>query len=411
MLIGIIFFTSLLSGSYSAFYLSSFNPVAILKGKVHGNLKGQLVRKGLVVFQFALSVIFIASVFIIHQQMEYIQSKNLGYNRDNVLSFERPIFRKKSEAFLTTLNNIPGVLGTASMFDNILTNATHQSGYSWKGEDSDMNYLFKSPIISYDIIELLDMELLKGRTYSRDFKNEREKIILNETALKMMGLQDPIGQQIQYGPRGAKREIIGVVNDFNYGSVHHKVTPLIFRFSEEASNIMVKVKAGTEQQTIAELERIFREFHPAYPFDFAFLDSDYQALYESETRVSVLVKYFSGLAILISCLGLLGLAMFTAERRKKEIGIRKVLGASAFGIVRMLTRDFTKTVIIAIFIAAPISYLVAVNWLSSFAYKINLSLWYFIIPSLLVLFIAWITVGLQTIQTARVNPIHCLKEE
>ena len=411
MFLGVILFTGLLAGSYSAFYLSGFNPIAVLKGKFIPTKGGQYVRKGLVVFQFALSVIFIAGVLVINQQMDYIQTKNLGYNRDNVLTFERPDFRDKSATFISEIKNITGIKQVGSMFDDVLHGEIGQSGYSWKGDITDQNFLFKSPIISYDAIETLGMELLAGRTFSKDFKKEREKIVINETAAKIMGLNNPVGQLIEYGRRDNKREIIGLVKDFHYGSIHHQIEPLIFRFSKEASNIMVKVKAGTEQQTIAELEKVFKEFHPAYPFDFAFLDSDYQALYESETRVSVLVKYFSGLAILISCLGLLGLAMFTAERRKKEIGIRKVLGASVFGIVQMLTRDFTKTIIIAIFIAAPISYLVATNWLSSFAYKIDLNLWYFVIPGLLVLLIAWVTVGLQTIQAARVNPIHCLKEE
>ena len=226
-----------------------------------------------------------------------------------------------------------------------------------------------------------------------------------------MGLVDPIGQKIGYGHLGGEREIIGVVKDFHYGSIHQSITPLIFRFSAEANNIMVKVKAGTEQATIAAIEKTVKTFHPAYPFAFTFLDADYQALYESESRVATLSKYFSGLAILISCLGLFGLAMFTAEQRKKEIGIRKVLGASVLGIVQMLTKDFSKTVMIAILIAIPISYLIANHWLANFAYSIGLSWWYFILPGLLVLLTAWFTVGIQTVQAASVNPIHALKQE
>lgn len=409
--LGITITTGLLAGSYSSFYLSGFNPIAILKGKMNHANEGAWVRKGLVIFQFSLSLIFIVGVLVIHQQMEYIQTKNLGYNRANILSFERPNFREKSEVFLTTLENIPGVEQVGRMFDNILNGEIGQSGYSWQGGDSESGYLFKSPIVSYNAIETLDMKLLEGRTFSKDFQNEKEKIIINETALKKMGLVDPIGQKISYGHLGGEREIIGVVKDFHYGSIHQKIAPLIFRFSAEANNIMVKVKAGTEQSTIAAIEKVFKEFHPAYPLSFTFLDADYQALYESESRVAILSKYFSGLAILISCLGLFGLAMFTAERRKKEIGIRKVLGASVFSIVQMLTKDFSKTVIIAIFIAIPISYLIANDWLANFAYSIDLSWWYFIVPGLLVLLIAWFTVGVQTVQAASVNPIHALKQE
>ena len=411
MLTGGLLLTGLLAGTYAAFYLSGFDPIIVLKGKLETKLDGQWIRKGLVVFQFALSVIFIVGVFVINRQMAFIQSKNLGYNRDNVVSFERPDFRNDTELFFTEVNKIPGVKATASMFDNILSNQSTQSGYSWKGDETDANYLFKSPIISYDLLETLDMEILQGRSFSREFNNEREKIVINETALKMIELDDPIGKRIAYGHRGSEREIIGVVSDFHYGSIHHKIEPLIFRFSEQANNIIVKVEAGKEQETITQLETVFKSFHPDYPFAFSFLDNDYQKLYESESRIAVLSKYFSGLAIIISCLGLLGLALFTAEQRKKEIGIRKVLGASVFGIVQMLTRDFTRTVLLAIAIAIPISYASAKYWLGNFAYSVDLSWVYFVLPGLVVLLIAWMTIGYQTFKAAKVNPVQSLKNE
>jgi len=411
MLSAIVLMTGLLAGSYAAFYLSSFKPLNVLKGKLENSWSSQWIRKGLVVFQFALSVIFITGVFVIQQQMEFIQNKNLGYNKDNILSFERPSFREDSEVFLSNLERISGVINTASMFDNILSNATHQSGYSWRGEEPDQDYLFKSPIISYDLIETLGMELQQGRTFSRDFKKEREKIIINEAALKMMNLDQPIGQLIEYGHRDNKREIIGVVSDFHYGSIHHEVEPLIFRFTETANNIMVKVEAGTESATIASIKKVFKEFHPDYPFEFAFLDEDYQTLYESESRVAILSKYFSGLAILISCLGLLGLAMFTAERRKKEMSIRKILGASVVNIVSLLSKDFLKLVFIAFCIAIPIAYYFMQQWLQGFAYHISIHWSIFVLTGLSVVGIALVTVSFQSIKAAIANPIDALRNE
>lgn len=407
----IVLMTGLLAGSYAAFYLSSFKPLNVLKGKLESSWSSQWIRKGLVVFQFGLSVIFITGVFVIQQQMDFVQNKNLGYDKDNILSFERPSFREDSEVFLSNIEQISGVVETASMFDDILSNASTQSGYSWRGEESDQDYLFKSPIISYDLIETLGMDLKQGRTFSRNFNKEREKIIINEAALKMMGLEQPIGQVIEYGHRDNKREIIGVVKDFHYGSIHHEVEPLIFRFTESASNIIVKVKVGTESATIASLEKVFKKFHPNYPFDFAFLDTEYQALYESESRVAILSKYFSGLAILISCLGLLGLAIFTAERRQKEISVRKILGASITNIVGLLSKDFLKLVIIAFLVATPLAYYFMQQWLSNFAYHVEVQWWVFALTGILAIGVALLTISFQSIKTALANPIEALRNE
>jgi ABC-type antimicrobial peptide transport system permease subunit len=204
-----------------------------------------------------------------------------------------------------------------------------------------------------------------------------------------------------------------VVKDFQYGSIHQRVEPLIFRFRSALAgrNTMVKIKAGTERVTIEQIEKLYKEFHPKYPFEFSFLDDDYQALYEAESRVAASSKYFTAIAIIISCLGLFGLAAFTAERRIKEIGIRKVMGASEFGILRLLSADFTEMVLMAIFIALPISYVIVKKWLNDFAYRIELEWWLFVGAALAALVIAWITIGLQTVRAARINPARTLKIE
>ena len=409
-ILGITVFTGLVAGSYPALYLSGFTPIAVLKGKLNTSWGEEWARKGLVTFQFVLTLIFIVSVLVIHQQIEFTQTKNLGYNRDNIITFTRVKNTGDPQVFLDQIRNIPTVLSAGNMNGKFLEGSDNQGGYSWRGEEEDKKRIFPSPRVGYEFMETMGMELVAGRTFSRELKDDDSKVIINETALKMMQLTDPVGTIFDRGEHG-KQEVIGVVKDFHYGSIHHKVEPTIVRFRDFGRDISVRIKAGEESATIPKIAAIFKDFHPDYDFNYSFLDTDYQQLYESESRVGTLSKYFSGLAILISCLGLFGLAMFTAERRKKEIGIRKVLGASVFGIVQMLTKDFTKTVIVAILIATPLSYLIGQSWLANFAYRIDLQSWYFIVPSLLILLVAWSTVGLQIMHAARVNPVHSLKDE
>jgi ABC-type antimicrobial peptide transport system permease subunit len=223
-----------------------------------------------------------------------------------------------------------------------------------------------------------------------------------------MGLEDPVGKIIQLN---GGSQIVGVVKDFHYGSLHNPIEPLIFRFDPTGRNVMIKIKTGSEQDVIKRVKKFHDEFLPAYPFEFTFLDNDYQALYKSESRVAVLAQYFSVIAIILSCLGLLGLATFTAERRLKEIGIRKILGSTEFGIIRILTGEFTNPVLMAIVISLPISYLIAKSWLNSFSDRIELSWWVFIFAGLAPLIITSLTVGLQTIKAARINPVQYLRNE
>jgi predicted lysophospholipase L1 biosynthesis ABC-type transport system permease subunit len=225
-----------------------------------------------------------------------------------------------------------------------------------------------------------------------------------------MGLKDPIGKKIKL--RGREREIIGVVKNFHFESFRAELKPLFFWINQDAAwNIMVRMEAGREKEVIAGLQKIHREFNPGFPMNYRFHDEDYMSLYSAEQKVSVLSRYFAGIAILISCLGLFGLAAFTAERRTREIGIRKIMGSSEFGIVRLLSGDFTVMVLLAILIALPVSYLIAKNWLEGYAFHVNLSVWYFASAGVLALVIAWLTVGIQTMKAARINPVRCLKEE
>lgn len=407
-IIGILLVTGLVAGSYPAFYLSGFKPTTVLNGRLKSSFGEQWVRKGLVVFQFALSIIFIVCVIVVNRQIEYTQNKNLGYNRENIISFDLKN-QEEPEVFLAELRNIPGVEQASNMVWSILNGTDSQSNYSWSGVSSEKDFLFSSPRIGYNVIETLGMELLAGRSFSNERNDNSTKIILNESALDMMSLENPIGKEISYGD-GA-REIIGVVKDFHYGSIHHRIEPLIFRFEDLGGHIMVKIDAGAERTTILQIEELYERFQPQYNFEFAFLDDSYQNLYEAESRVAVLSEYFTVLAIIISCLGLFGLATFTTERRKKEISIRKVLGQSESNVTIMLSREFAKLIIISIAIALPIAYILSLNWLSGFAYRISLEVWYFLFAGMAAMLIAMLTVGSRAIVAANRNPVDGLREE
>ncbi|MEL6190803.1 MAG: FtsX-like permease family protein [Bacteroidota bacterium] len=408
-LTGFILLTGLVAGSYPALYLSGFSPIHILKGKITPTGWEYSVRKGLVVFQFALSVIFLVGVLIINQQLAYTQSKNLGFSREQVISFQRPPHQEDPEIFLNELSAIAGVQESSSMVWSIMDGTDSGAGYSWTGSEEEKEFSFQSPKIGYDVIETLEMEIVSGRSFSREFGDEIDNIIINETAQQYMGLSDPVGKVIKRG--NSEKKIIGVVKDFHYGSIHQLIQPLILRFRRHGRDIMIKVDTQDLEGTLAQVEGVFKAHHPEYSFDYHFLSEEYEELYQAESRVSVLSTYFSGLAILISCLGLLGLATFMAENRAKEIGIRKILGASVWKIVSLLSTDFTKMVLVGIGIAIPVSYLLSKQWLSSFAYRIELDWMYFGIAAILTLLIAWLAVSIQTLKAANINPVELLRDE
>lgn len=413
--LGITSFTGFISGSYPAFYLSGFRPATILKGggapgKLNTSTAALWMRKGLVVFQFTISVIFIASVLVVSKQLSFIQNKNLGYDRDNVIYFTNEGKVLESfETFLSEVKHIPGVVNASSFANNLTGSHGGTSGVNWEAKNPDEAIDFGNLEVGYDFIETLGIEMAAGRTFSREFGADSSSIIFNEAAIESMGLQDPIGKTIKLW--GQEKRIIGVVKNFHFESLYEEIKPCFLQLYPVSNKTMVKIQEGSEAETLAQLQQFYQEYNQGLPLDYKFLDDDYQVLYASEQRVTVLSRYFAGLAILISCLGLFGLAAFTAERRLKEIGIRKVLGSTDWGIAYLLSNDFTKMVVTAIVIALPLSYFIAKNWLESFAYRIDLELWYFIGAGLVALLIAWFTVGLQTVKAAKVNPTQCLKDE
>jgi ABC-type antimicrobial peptide transport system permease subunit len=397
--------TGLLAGSYPSLYLSKFAPAQVLRGKLNRTAAEAWARKGLVVFQFALSVVFMVCVWVIYKQVEFVQNRNLGYNKDNLLYFEATgRVATDAEAFVQQVQQLPGVVSASSLVGNLLQSGGVGNGtLTWQNKTVEVH----GAAVNYGLLETMGLQIAEGRTFSRDFGADTLQFILNETAVKALGITDPVGKKLS-----GDYTIVGVVKDFHFQSLHENVKPFCFRLEPHyATHIMVRLAAGGEAQTIAALEALHKRANPGFGLDYAFQDQAYQAQYVAEKRVGILSRYFAGVAIIVSCLGLFGLATFTTERRRKEIGIRKVLGSGELRILYLLTRDFSLMVILAIVIALPVSRYVAHRWLQGFAYRIDLAWWYFAGAAALALALAWFTVSVQTLRAARVNPAECLKDE
>jgi len=412
ILTGITSLTGLLSGSYPALYLSGFNPVAALKGKITYTGSALWTRKGLVVFQFTLSVMLIVAVLVVYKQIDFVQHGHTGYQKDNVLYIE-PQGKLKNNAgtFINAIKKIPGVVNASSMNKRFIGDLKSTQGdFSWEGRDPKQVIAFQHAGINSGLIETMGMEMANGRAFSDKFGSDSTKVIFNEAGIKIMGLKDPVGKIFNLW--GKNLQIIGVVKNVHFESMHEVVKPMFFLYDAVHTNrIMVKIKANTEQETITALQRAYKGFNNGGNLEYRFLDQDFQEQYVSENRISLLSRYFAALAVTISCLGLFGLASFTAERKLKEIGIRKVLGASEWGIVFNLSKDFIKPVMIALLIGLPLSYVLTKQWLDTFAYRIDLQLWYFAGAGLVALLVSWFTVSMQAIKAGMKNPIDCLRDE
>nr|WP_295932816.1 ABC transporter permease [uncultured Dyadobacter sp.] len=409
----ITFITGLLSGSYPALYLSGFSPATVLKGKLRNSAGELLVRRGLVVFQFAVSIVFIVAVIVVYRQIEFIQNKNLGYHRDHLIHFEIPLEMdslklKAAESFLGEIRNTSGVVSASSYYHNLTGGHGSISGFEWPGRPAGTNIEFSNLEVGFNFMETMGMKLKEGRFFSQNQRAGSE-IIFNEAAIRAMGLKDPIGKTVKFW--GRERQIVGVVKNFNFESLYESVKPCFFQMYPIMPNVLVKVQGGTEQQTIARIGKLFRDHHKGLVFDYQFMDDNYKALYAAERRVGVLSRYFAGLAILISCLGLFGLAAFTAQRRQKEIGIRKVVGASVRDVVVMLSTDFLKLLAIALCIAFPLIGWGMYRWLSNFAFRIDLDAGTFLVAAMAITGITLVTVGYQAIKAALLDPVKSLRSE
>ena len=419
VLLMMVLITGLLAGSYPAFYLSSFKPIQVIKGKLAAGFKTSWLRSGLVVFQFAISIILIIATMVIYKQLNFIQSHKTGFNREQVLVLHNTLpLGSKAKTFREELVKISGV-ENATMTGYLPTN-------SWRND----NPVFADPTLdqkkavsmqTWDIdeqyIPTLGMELVTGRNFSKEFLTDSSGIIINEAAVKMYGFKDPVGKNLYFirdinNPRNVSTlHIVGIIKDFNFSSFRQQVTPLALLYSENAGNTAIRLSSTNMPHLITQIERLYKDLAPGQPFDYTFMDEDFNNLYQTEQRMGVIAISFSALAILIACLGLFGLAAYAAEQRTKEIGIRKVLGATVSNITAMLSKDFLKLVIVAAVIAFPLAWWVMHSWLQDFAYRTNISWWVFIMAGVVAALIAVFTVSFQTIRAALMNPVKSLRNE
>ena len=403
----------IIAGLYPALHLSRLETITALKAKKTSNkVQGSIGRQTLVFIQFTLSIMLIVGTLIVSKQIDYALNKNLGYDRDNLMYFLREgrLFQD-DQAFIAELENIPGVLDVSKSGFSVGPDMQNRTGgIDWQGKEEDQQVQFWENNGDANSVQILGLELVAGRHFSEDLSSEENSIIFNETAIQVMGMEDPIGQTVEHYT--GKKQIIGVVKDFTTESLHKEMEPAMFFYRPEMAHyIMVKIAKGQELATIERLESIYKEFNPSYPFEPGFVDQDYQAMYDSEMRVSTLSKIFAGLAILISCMGLFGLTIFQVQRKVKEIGIRKVLGADRIKLAFKMTFEFTKSVFLALIVAIPASYLLGSKWLENFADSIVLNGWILAFAAIIAILISFLTVGSQTLRAANANPVDSLKDE
>jgi putative ABC transport system permease protein len=409
--LGIVLFTGIVSGVYPALYLSSFRPIFVLKTQFRAGRKNKsFFRNTLVVFQFVISAALITSTITISNQLHYIQNKKMGFNKDYVLTalIGDKSLRENNGPLKRELMNHPHVLA-ASTSSGLLTDIGWRVGPDWEGKPQDQNPMFFKLGVDFNYLDLYEMEIVEGRKFSREYPTDaKEAVLLNETALRMTGWEDLIGKRFDDGT------VVGVVRDFHFEPLKEAIKPVFFRVMTDNDTsffLSIKIESDDIPATLAYIDKTWKKFSPDYPFSYTFVDSAIDNLYRSERRIASAFKYFSLIAIFIACLGLFGLISFTVEQRTKEIGIRKIMGASVPKIMMMLSFDFAKLVLLANIIAWPAAYTFMKRWLEGFAYRTALGPWIFLLTGIVTLIIALMTIGIQSVKAATANPVDSLRYE
>ena len=410
--LGIAVLTGLIAGIYPSVYLSAFSVIGVLRKGDKGAGKGGNLRRGLVIVQFALSIILIVGSVTVYNQISYIRTKNLGLDRQDVFysRLEGPML-DQYDSFVGRLDDEPSITNVSSASNNPLSIGSSTAwGVRWDGRDPDDDTLYNIIQVSHGFIDVMKMELVDGRDFSKEFGTDSLNVIVNEAAARAMGFEDPVGQAVRVWGRDG--QIVGIVKDFHISSLYEPIEPMVMRLApENAWQVFVRPAQGQTAEALAAFETVFKEFNPNYPYEYDFVDAFFERQYASEIVVGKLSRWFTILAIFIACLGLFGLASFTAERRTKEIGIRKVLGASVPGVVGLLSREFIALVVAAFFIGAPVAAWLMDKWLSEFEYHTQLSWQIFATAVLGVIIITYATVGYQSVRAALANPADSLRSE
>ncbi|MFC2156541.1 ABC transporter permease [Acidobacteriota bacterium] len=419
LLIGIaaiILFTGFMSGSYPAMFLSAFSPVAAFKEKIFSSKKGSTFRTVLVVFQFTLSAFLIVGTLVVNKQLHYMQNKLLGFEKDNIVYLPaKQSVGRNFEALKAELLRESSILAVTAK-NGLPTERADGGAVFPKGELPDNLFPYEVAAVDYDFMDIMGLEIVAGRNFSEEYTSDAtEACILNERGAQLLGVESPLGTTVSTNK--GDRTVIGIVRDAYFKSLHRKIDPIIFYVRNPLYNytkygvILIKIKGGDIPRVLGQIESTWKKINPGIPFEFSFLDEAYDRLYQSEQRLSTSFSLFSALAIFISCIGLLGLASFMAERRTKEIGIRKVMGASFFELVVLMGHQFTKWIIGANLIAWPLAYLAMKQWLFNFAYRTEIPLWIFPLTGLLTLLIALLMVSFQAIRAAMAHPVNVLRYE